>query len=319
MKRTMEYVPIIAVFLLAVIAVGTLRLGGRATAEQATAPAPTVTVSVPAPTVTVSAPAPTVTVTAPPQPQTPQPGQTAQQTPQPQQSSADPGNSGSGSPISGYATVARGSYQFQTDEYNSRAPLTLTPNGTGFTVASTGISIGLGGAPGAYPSEYKGCQWGKCSPGNSGLPIQLTSSSISQVRVTDDTRTVSGGIWDDAFDIFFTPCSGCQQNGSGGSKEMMIWLASSVVKPGHMIGTANIGGMNLSVYESSHTIWYLNNGGNASVNDMALSSFISDALTRGFIPSSSWYLMDIEAGFELWSGGQGLAITSLSICTPAGC
>jgi Glycosyl hydrolase family 12 len=311
MKLTWTYVLIVALFvaLFTIALVDTLRLGSRPTADQAGGgPGTPVRPESPAQTVTAPGPTVTVTVTAP-----------ASQQPQQPQQSAGPGGGGGSSPISGYATVPRGSYQFQTDEYNSRAPLTLTPQGSGFAVTSTGISIGLGGAPGAYPSEYKGCQWGKCSPGSSGLPIQLTSSSLSQVKLTDHTRTVPGGVWDDAFDIFFTPCSTCQQNGAGGSKEMMIWLAYSVVKPGHLTGTATIDGISFSVYQSSHTVWYLAQGGNASVTDMALAPFVTDALHRGAIPSSSWYLMDIEAGFELWSGGQGLAITSLSICTPAGC
>jgi hypothetical protein len=300
MKRTWIYVLIVALFTIALVA--TLMIGSRPTADQAGGGLG-MPVQPESPAQTATAPGSTVTAPAPQQPQ----------------QSAGPGGGGGSSPISGYAAVPRGSYQFQGDEYNSGAPLTLTPQGSGFAVTSTGISIPLGGAPGAFPSEYKGCQWGECSPGSSGLPIQLTSSSVSQVKLTDHTRTVPGGVWDDAFDIFFTPCSTCQQNGAGGSKEMMIWLAYSVVRPRHLTGTATIDGMSFWVYQSSHTVWYLAQGGNASVTDMALAPFITDALNRGAIPSSSWYLMDIEAGFELWSGGQGLAITSLSICTPAGC
>jgi cellulose 1,4-beta-cellobiosidase len=33
---------------------------------------------------------------------------------------------------------------------------------------------------------------------------------------------------------------------------------------------------------------------------------------RGYI-RASWYLIDVEAGFELWHGGAGLATKSFSV------
>ncbi|MCW2929205.1 MAG: glycoside hydrolase, family 6, partial [Actinomycetia bacterium] len=39
---------------------------------------------------------------------------------------------------------------------------------------------------------------------------------------------------------------------------------------------------------------------------------VADAVRRGYI-SSSWYLIDVEAGFELWQGGAGLATNSFSV------
>src|SRR6202034_176288 len=37
-----------------------------------------------------------------------------------------------------------------------------------------------------------------------------------------------------------------------------------------------------------------------------------DSVSRGYT-KSAWYLIDIEAGFELWQGGAGLATTSFSV------
>ena len=34
--------------------------------------------------------------------------------------------------------------------------------------------------------------------------------------------------------------------------------------------------------------------------------------------SSSWYLIDVEAGFELWQGGAGLATNSFSVNVAGG-
>jgi hypothetical protein len=33
---------------------------------------------------------------------------------------------------------------------------------------------------------------------------------------------------------------------------------------------------------------------------------LADAIARGYL-SRSWYLIDVEAGFEVWNGGAGHA------------
>ena len=40
-------------------------------------------------------------------------------------------------------------------------------------------------------------------------------------------------------------------------------------------------------------------------------------MKRGYL-KSSWYLIDVEAGFELWHGGAGLATKSLSVDVACG-
>jgi cellulose 1,4-beta-cellobiosidase len=44
---------------------------------------------------------------------------------------------------------------------------------------------------------------------------------------------------------------------------------------------------------------------------------VADAVKRGYI-SNSWYLIDVEAGFELWQGGAGLATKSFSVHVAGG-
>jgi cellulase/cellobiase CelA1 len=48
------------------------------------------------------------------------------------------------------------------------------------------------------------------------------------------------------------------------------------------------------------------------VSDLDLAPLVSDAVSRGYT-KTSWYLIDIEAGFELWQGGAGLATNSFSV------
>ena len=61
-----------------------------------------------------------------------------------------------------------------------------------------------------------------------------------------------------------------------------------------------------------------------SVSGLDLAPLVQDAISRGYI-QPSWWLIDIEAGFELWQGGAGLATNSFSVNvggsnpTPAAC
>jgi cellulose 1,4-beta-cellobiosidase len=107
---------------------------------------------------------------------------------------------------------------------------------------------------------------------------------------------------------------------------MMIWLSyNGPVIPGGQSTKVTIDGINFNLWwDGDHTMWYVIRSPsltNPHVQNLDLGEFIKDAVNRGNIPSPSWHLMDIEAGFEIWQGGQGLQVDSLSICTPspAGC
>jgi len=228
------------------------------------------------------------------------------------------------------ASLDGGVYEMQTNLYNSRAPFSMCGDGgENFRITESRIGAPVNGVPGGYPSIYRGCHWGACTK-DSGLPIQVSSmeANTSQVRLSYDTRVSAGGIWDDAFDIFFTPCddhgishSGCTQN-TQPDREMMIWLSHyGPVSPGGNSTPVTIDGIDFNLWwDGNHTMWYVISSPsltNPSVQNLALGDFIKDAVNRGYIPSPSWYLMDVEAGFEIWQGGQGLQANSLSICTPS--
>jgi hypothetical protein len=221
-----------------------------------------------------------------------------------------------------------GVYQMQTNEYNSNAPFAMCGNGgENFKITKSQIGVSYD-TPGGYPSIYRGCHWGDCTK-DSGLPIQVSSleKNTSQVRLSYDTQVSASGVWDDAFDIFFTPCndhgksaSGCTQN-TQPVREMMIWLSHyGPAIPGGNSTEVTIDGLNFNLWQDGQTMWYVISAPsltNPHVQNLALGDFIKDAVRRGYIPSPSWYLMDIEAGFEIWQGGQGLQANSLSICTPS--
>jgi hypothetical protein len=54
-----------------------------------------------------------------------------------------------------------------------------------------------------------------------------------------------------------------------------------------------------------------------SVSNLNLLPFFSDAVSRGSL-QTSWWLIDVEMGFEIWTGGQGLGISNFSVTVSAG-
>ena len=177
-----------------------------------------------------------------------------------------------------------------------------------FTVTNTN-SVATNGAPSGYPSIVVGCHWGNCSK-SSGLPLQL-----STIATTPSTWTVTppaSGAWDAAYDIWFNqaPTTDGQPDGT----EIMVWLnhAGGVQPAGQKAGSTTIDGLGWDVWVAPkgtagfNTIWNIVSyvAQNPSTHaDFDLKPFFSDAVARGQL-STSWYLIDVEAGFEIWQGAS---------------
>ena len=215
-------------------------------------------------------------------------------------------------------------YHLQADEWNSSAPLTIASDGNlDFWITNSGLSNSTSGGPGAYPSLYKGCHWGDCTA-NSGLPMAVSAvTNPGTVTTTYRTSTVAGGAWDASYDIWFNPNATTADNLGG--LEMIIWLTSQgSVQPlgSEVASSVTIGGRN-------YNVWYGVNGNGAtvsfvlgnpttSVDNLDLGPLAAFAVDRGYMPST-WYLIDVEAGFEPWQGGEGLTVKSFVVCDAKGC
>lgn len=213
------------------------------------------------------------------------------------------------------AAVAGGTYTVQNNEWGSGAPECITTDGNAdFSVANSSIDNATNGAPGGYPSLYKGCHWGACTSG-SGLPIPVSSMTAGAVTTSWSTTQPGTGAYDVAYDIWFntTPTTSGQPNGA----ELMIWLNhnGSVQPFGSQVGTATVGGRGYNVWfgnQGWNTISYTMTTGATSVSNLDIDQIVADAVSRGYI-QPSWYLIDVEAGFELWQGGAGLATNSFAV------
>src|SRR5215469_4772513 len=218
--------------------------------------------------------------------------------------------------------VEGSTYTVENNEWGSSAPECITTDGsTDFTVANSSIANGPFGAPGGYPATYKGCHFGACTQG-SGFPIQVSDIHARTVTTSWSTSQPGGSSdYDVAYDIWFnqTRKTGGQPNGT----ELMIWLNhNGHVQPfgSKVASNVSIGGRGYNVWfgkQAWNTVSYTMTTGTTAVSNLDLQPLIADAVSRGYI-STSWYLIDVEAGFELWQGGAGLASNSFSVNVAGG-
>lgn len=218
----------------------------------------------------------------------------------------------------GTITISGGQYILQNNEWNSTSQQCIQVDGTGFTISTASFNSPSNGDPATYPSIYRGCHWGLCTSSNP-FPIELNNlaSATSSVSITQP-----GGYTNDAaYDIWFNQAS--TTTGQPDGTEIMIWInhQGSSQPAGTNMGNVTINGASYQVWTGRLTSWniasYVANSPVTSVTNLNLIPFFNDAVSRGQL-QNSWWLIDVEYGFEVWTGGQGLAVNSFSVSAAAG-
>jgi hypothetical protein len=220
-----------------------------------------------------------------------------------------------------------GPYNLQVNEFNSTAALDVTSDGaTGpasFAVPVSALNVAGGGTAGAGPSLYYGNHWGTIS-GDGKLPVALSAITDGGTVTTSwsiDTGAVAAAdLWDASYDIWFNASSAGNQSGDDASNlELMVWLkySAQATPTGVQVDTGTrIAGLSWNVWYgpggNGPCVSYVLSPVSSSVTDLDLGLLAADAVARGYL-SPSWYLIDVEAGFELWSGGAGLESTAFSV------
>ena len=207
-----------------------------------------------------------------------------------------------------YGSTVQGNYYVQNNVWGSTATQCVNVTSNGFQITrQDGVNAS---GPVSYPSIFLGCHYTLCSPGMR-TPRQI--SGIRSARSSISYTFVNAAKYAAAYDIWLDPAP--KTNGVN-QQEIMIWFNKSATPQpvGSVTGTASIGGR-------SWQVWTGSNGKNnviSYVSTSALSSwsfdvkaFLNDSIARGH-GSSSWYLTSIQAGFEPWAGGIGLAVNSFS-------
>ncbi|MER5756988.1 cellulose binding domain-containing protein [Streptomyces sp. NPDC002088] len=208
------------------------------------------------------------------------------------------------------STTIQGRYVVQNNRWGTSEAQCITATDSGFRITQADGSVPTNGAPKSYPSVYNGCHYTNCSPGTS-LPAQL--STISSAPTGISYSYVSNAMYDAAYDIWLDPTP---RTDGVNRTEIMVWFnkVGSVQPVGSQVGTATVAGRQWQV-------WSGNNGSNDVLSFVAPSAitswnfdvmdFARQAVSRG-LAQNSWYLTSVQAGFEPWQNGAGLAVTSFS-------
>ncbi|AUG82064.1 hypothetical protein CFP65_7485 [Kitasatospora sp. MMS16-BH015] len=219
----------------------------------------------------------------------------------------------------GSAAVGGGRYLIMPDEWNSSAEVCLTSTGgADFTVSSSALSSATNARPGA-PGAYARIQY-LPRPGELPTPVATMGDVLTSWRTT----TGVPGQYDTAYDIWYADdATGCA--GTTTSHELMIWLnrQGGPVPLGTSTQQVTLGGRTYQVYLHQDTtsgkqvISYLATTPTNSVYALNLRTVTADAVVRGYVPAGG-QLCSVQAGFEIWNGGAGLATNSFSYLPATG-
>ncbi|SEG98303.1 Fibronectin type III domain-containing protein [Nonomuraea solani] len=219
----------------------------------------------------------------------------------------------------GAAAIQNNRYIVQNNVWGASTAQCIDVNQNGgFTITQSAHNNATNGAPAAYPSIYAGCHYASCTTG-SGLPMQASASGFGALRSSVSMTYPGSGTYNASYDLWFDPTP--RTDGQNTGAELMIWLnrAGSIQPIGSQVGTVNLAG-------ATWQVWFGNTGWNvisyvrtspATSLDFSINTFYSDVVSRGY-GQRSWYLTSVQAGFEPWIGGTGLAVNSFSFGSGGG-
>lgn len=215
------------------------------------------------------------------------------------------------------ARVTRGGREYivQNNVWaGDKSAQTLSVNGVSFEVTTQNNNQPTDGAPASFPSTFIGENFGRPATANDNLPIQVSAiQSVETAWRWSGTATNFNA----AYDVWFsTNPAGDPGSPSGGY--LMVWFHRQNVQPlGRNSGTVPIDGKSWEVWlcgsdtgcsqDSVTVISYVPVNESISEWSYDLNVFIQHAATNyPTYVNSNWYLSNVFAGFEIWSGGVGL-------------
>jgi hypothetical protein len=248
---------------------------------------------------------------------------------------------GGGGPLSGTITDRYGKVKVLQDgksyivQNNAWGPgsadgsQTLAYTGTAFEVVTQTGTPGGGSEPASFPSVYigangdQGVNGSLTTSADDNLPIQISSITSINTSFSHNGSGAFGGDYNAAYDVWFAASPPTGQYGAAESGYLMVWLyrPPNRYAIGGSQGNVDIAGQSWEVFagdrgdgSGAQVVSYVVQAGAPLANlTFDLNAFIQDAVTNsrgGF--NGSWYLTDVFAGFEIWSGGAGLKVEQFS-------
>lgn len=208
-----------------------------------------------------------------------------------------------------------GRYEVNNNNFvGKRECLTGTRGVPAFRVNVSDASSKTSGSD-AFPNVFVGCSWGRCSP-HSWLPKKL--AGLGNPKTTFEGDEKASGTWGAGYDMFFDPKP---IHDGQAHVETMIWLNSrNAYDPAGHWPLVTIDGtqwwaMTWETTGASGKHWryvqFRRKTPVTGVKNLALAPFVAYLRQKGWV-TPDWYLLNIEAGFEIWSGGKGLAVRNFS-------
>jgi hypothetical protein len=214
-------------------------------------------------------------------------------------------------------TSPDGRYIVQNNRWGSTTQQCVTVTNGGFTLSTSNANVPTNGAPASYPSIYWGCHYGNCTPGFN--PIQASSSAFAGISSSVSMSYVNSGQWNASYDVWFDPTP--RRDGQNTGAELMVWMnkLGSIQPIGSRVATVTLAGGTWDVWFGNigwNVVSYVRTSPTTTLNS-SVSTFYDDMVSRGYA-QRSWYLTSIQAGFEPWTNGTGLAVTNFAVSTGGG-
>ncbi|MDD7968870.1 GH12 family glycosyl hydrolase domain-containing protein [Actinomycetospora lemnae] len=206
--------------------------------------------------------------------------------------------------------VAGGRYEVQNNAWGADTPQCTTAFDTGFVVSARHDKDS---GPAAYPSIVVGCNYGTCTRDS---PYPLPLADLGDVRSSWAVTVPRRGDFNVAYDVWLDPTP--RRDGANTGAELMIWLdRTDRVQPiGSRRATVGIAGADWEVWTGENhgtpVISYVRTEPTTTVIDLPISAFVTEATRRGVV-EPTWFLTNVQAGFEPWIGGEGLATDAFSL------
>ncbi|WP_320773467.1 GH12 family glycosyl hydrolase domain-containing protein [Streptomyces sp. CRN 30] len=213
-------------------------------------------------------------------------------------------------------TTVQGRYVVQNNRWGSSGTQCVTATNTGFRVTQADGSVPTNGAPKSYPSVFDGCHYTNCSPGTN-LPARISGISSAPSSIT--YTYVGNAVYNASYDIWLDPTP---RTDGVNRTEIMIWFNKvGPIQPiGSQVGTASVAGRSWQVWQGSNgTNDVLSFVAPAAIGSWSFDvmDFVRATVSRG-LAQDSWYLTSVQAGFEPWQNGAGLAVESFSSAVRTG-
>ena len=195
---------------------------------------------------------------------------------------------------------------------------TETVNGLGFSITNPNNTVPTStpGNPLGFPSIFIGTYGTKKTTG-SNLPKAVSALTSIPTIFSTNVDTMGTASYSASYDVWFTASNAVvtgSNPGTGGAYLMVRLFKPTDKQPR---GSLKANGIMVTGVSGGWDVWldstnppsvsYVSSS-NLSTLEFDLNNFIQDAMQNNYGVTASQYLSIIFAGFEVWTGGDGLQV-----------